>query len=125
MGLDLKRSDTPGYIQDFLSDILNKVLTGKQEQEVMEFIADFRLEFRILNYPIKCFFVSMSQSFARGRIVHPMDSGGITLDLCLKHLHFSFVFQLPIALNSFFIITLGLRFHTSYSLLLHIYKSIH
>ena len=46
MGLDLKRSDTPGYIQDFLSDILNKVLTGKQEQEVMEFIADFRLEFK-------------------------------------------------------------------------------
>ena len=46
MGLDLKRSDTPSYIQDFLSDVLNKVLTGKEEQEVMDFIADFRLDFK-------------------------------------------------------------------------------
>ena len=46
MGLDLKRSDTPAYIQDFLSDVLDKVLTGSQEDEVMDFIADFRLEFK-------------------------------------------------------------------------------
>ncbi len=46
MGLDLKRSDTPAYIQDFLSDILDKVLTGSEEEEVMDFIADFRLEFK-------------------------------------------------------------------------------
>jgi DNA polymerase elongation subunit (family B) len=46
MGLDLKRSDTPAYIQDFLSDVLDKVLTGANEQEVMDFIAGFRLEFK-------------------------------------------------------------------------------
>ena len=46
MGLDLKRSDTPAYIQDFLSDVLDKVLTGAGEEEVMDFIADFRLEFK-------------------------------------------------------------------------------
>jgi DNA polymerase elongation subunit (family B) len=46
MGLDLKRSDTPAYIQDFLSDVLNKVLVGGTEKEVMDFIADFRLEFK-------------------------------------------------------------------------------
>ena len=46
MGLDLKRSDTPAYIQDFLSDVLDKVLTGGTEKEVMDFIADFRLEFK-------------------------------------------------------------------------------
>ncbi len=46
MGLDLKRSDTPGYIQNFLSDILDKVLTGTQEEDIMNFIADFRLEFK-------------------------------------------------------------------------------
>ena len=46
MGLDLKRSDTPAYIQDFLSDVLDKVLTGAGEEEVMDFIAGFRLEFK-------------------------------------------------------------------------------
>ena len=46
MGLDLKRSDTPAYIQDFLSDVLDKVLMGAGEKEVMDFIADFRLEFK-------------------------------------------------------------------------------
>lgn len=46
MGLDLKRSDTPAYIQDFLSDVLDKVLMGAGEEEIMDFIADFRLEFK-------------------------------------------------------------------------------
>jgi DNA polymerase elongation subunit (family B) len=47
MGLDLKRSDTPEFIQNFLSDILEQVLTGKQEQEVLDFISDFRTEFKV------------------------------------------------------------------------------
>jgi hypothetical protein len=46
MGLDLKRSDTPAYIQNFLSDILDRVLIGTGEEEVMDFIAGFRLEFK-------------------------------------------------------------------------------
>ena len=46
MGLDLKRSDTPKYVQDFLSDVLLMVLTDKQEPEIIKFIQDFRLKFR-------------------------------------------------------------------------------
>jgi DNA polymerase elongation subunit (family B) len=46
MGLDLKRSDTPAFIQDFLSDVLEKVLTGSTEEEVLNFITAFRTEFK-------------------------------------------------------------------------------
>ena len=46
MGLDLKRSDTPVFVQDFLSDILYMVLTGKTEEEVLQAITDFRSEFK-------------------------------------------------------------------------------
>jgi len=46
MGLDLKRSDTPDYMQTFLEEILMMVLTGGGEQEVIERIIEFRKEFR-------------------------------------------------------------------------------
>ena len=46
MGLDLKRSDTPEFIQNFLSDVLEKVLVGKEEQEVLDHISEFRLQFK-------------------------------------------------------------------------------
>lgn len=46
MGLDLKRSDTPVYMQEFLSSILKKILTGSQEQEIVELIKKFRAEFK-------------------------------------------------------------------------------
>ena len=46
MGLDLKRSDTPVFIQNFLSDVLEKVLTGATEKEVLEHITSFRSEFK-------------------------------------------------------------------------------
>ena len=46
MGLDLKRSDTPEFIQNFLSDVLEMVLMGKPEQEVLEHISEFRLRFK-------------------------------------------------------------------------------
>ena len=46
MGLDLKRSDTPVFVQDFLSELLMMVLTDKQEQEVLERISEFRSEFK-------------------------------------------------------------------------------
>jgi DNA polymerase elongation subunit (family B) len=36
MGLDLKRSDTPEFIQNFLSDVLEMVLMGKVEQDVLD-----------------------------------------------------------------------------------------
>jgi len=47
MGLDLKRSDTPEFIQDFLSNILEMVLTGHLEQEVLDFISEFRSRFKL------------------------------------------------------------------------------
>jgi DNA polymerase elongation subunit (family B) len=46
MGLDLKRSDTPKVIQDFLSEILNDVLTGKTRDEVIEKIREFKYAFK-------------------------------------------------------------------------------
>ena len=46
MGLDLKRSDTPEFIQNFLSDVLEKVLMGKEEQEVLDHITTFRTLFK-------------------------------------------------------------------------------
>jgi len=46
MGLDLKRSDTPEFIQNFLSDVLEKVLTGSTEQQVLDFISEFRIQFK-------------------------------------------------------------------------------
>lgn len=46
MGLDLKRSDTPEFIQDFLSDVLKMVLTGASEQDVLDHISEFRTKFK-------------------------------------------------------------------------------
>ena len=46
MGLDLKRSDTPEFIQNFLSDVLEKVLTGETEDNVLDFISAFRTDFK-------------------------------------------------------------------------------
>jgi len=46
MGLDLKRSDTPEFMQNFLSEILTKVLNNAQEEEILERIGEFRNEFK-------------------------------------------------------------------------------
>jgi len=46
MGLDLKRSDTPVFMQDFLSEILLSVLTGAKEEQILESISEFRTQFR-------------------------------------------------------------------------------
>jgi DNA polymerase elongation subunit (family B) len=48
MGLDLKRSDTPVFVQDFLSEILYMVLQGKTEEQVLEAITDFRAKFKAM-----------------------------------------------------------------------------
>jgi len=45
MGLDLKRSDTPKIIQDFLSDVLDDVLTGHERDYIVEKIRDFKYNF--------------------------------------------------------------------------------
>jgi DNA polymerase elongation subunit (family B) len=46
MGLDLKRSDTPVVIQDFLSEVLTQVLNGAGKEQVLEYITNFRTEFK-------------------------------------------------------------------------------
>jgi len=45
MGLDLKRSDTPKVIQDFLSTVLDDVLTGSEKDSVVEKIREFKYAF--------------------------------------------------------------------------------
>jgi DNA polymerase elongation subunit (family B) len=46
MGLDLKRSDTPKTVQDFLQEVLINVLTGATRDDAMKQITDFRKQFR-------------------------------------------------------------------------------
>lgn len=45
MGLDLKRSDTPKPVQDFLSEILTLVLTEVDKDSIFTRIKEFRTEF--------------------------------------------------------------------------------
>ena len=46
MGLDLKRSDTPEYMQNFLEEVLLDVLQGAKEQDVLDKIVEFRTEWK-------------------------------------------------------------------------------
>jgi len=46
MGLDLKRSDTPEFMQQFLEKVLTRVLNGAEEQEILDMITTFRTEFK-------------------------------------------------------------------------------
>ena len=48
MGMDIKRSDTPEFVQDFLETILDATLEGKSEKEVIQMIKDFKEVFRSL-----------------------------------------------------------------------------
>ncbi len=45
MGLDLKRSDTPKVVQDFLSELLMDVLTGATRESVIDKVREFKLVF--------------------------------------------------------------------------------
>jgi DNA polymerase elongation subunit (family B) len=46
MGLDLKRSDTPKVVQDFLSELLLDVLTGGAKEGVYDKVRDFKIAFQ-------------------------------------------------------------------------------
>jgi len=46
MGVETKRTDTSKEIQKFLEQILEKVLSGNTEQEVLDYIKEFRGEFK-------------------------------------------------------------------------------
>ena len=45
MGLDLRRSDTPVFMKEFLSEILLMVLQDKSQEEILQRITEFRKEF--------------------------------------------------------------------------------
>ena len=42
MGLDLKRADTPKYVQTFLMEVLTMLLSGKQKEEIIDVIKAFK-----------------------------------------------------------------------------------
>lgn len=46
MGLDLKRSDTPEFMQTFLEEILECVLNGIPEQDILDRVSRFRTDFK-------------------------------------------------------------------------------
>ena len=46
MGLDLKRSDTPKVVQDFLSSLLTDVLTGCAKEHVYDKVREFKIAFQ-------------------------------------------------------------------------------
>ena len=45
MGLDLKRSDTPKIVQEFLSELLMDVLTGAEKEDIISKVKEFKLKF--------------------------------------------------------------------------------
>ena len=46
MGLDLKRSDTPKVVQDFLSELLQAVLTDAKPEEIYDRVREFKIAFQ-------------------------------------------------------------------------------
>jgi len=48
MGMDIKRSDTPEFVQEFLEEILDSALEGMPEKEVIRKIKDFKVTFKEL-----------------------------------------------------------------------------
>ena len=49
MGLDIKRSDTPEFVQDFLSDVLLETLNGGTETDVLETVREFKKGFKVMD----------------------------------------------------------------------------
>jgi DNA polymerase elongation subunit (family B) len=48
MGLDIKRSDTPEFVQEFLEEILLDCLNGKTEDDVINTIKEYKQHFKSL-----------------------------------------------------------------------------
>jgi DNA polymerase elongation subunit (family B) len=48
MGMDIKRSDTPEFVQEFLETLLDNALTTANEEQVIQQIKDFKQHFRNL-----------------------------------------------------------------------------
>lgn len=48
MGMDTQRADTPKPIQEFLKEVLQRVLEGGSETQIVEFIREFRTQLKLL-----------------------------------------------------------------------------
>jgi hypothetical protein len=46
MGMEIKRSDTPEFVQEFLEKILFDALSGHKEADVIAYIKNFKKEFQ-------------------------------------------------------------------------------
>ena len=49
MGLDIKRSDTPEFVQDFLSEVLSQALNGDSENDVLANVREFKNDFKTMD----------------------------------------------------------------------------
>jgi len=49
MGMDIKRSDTPEFVQDFLEEILDDTLEGFSENDIIQKIKLFKEEFKAMD----------------------------------------------------------------------------
>jgi DNA polymerase elongation subunit (family B) len=49
MGMEIKRSDTPEFVQDFLEEVLDDALSGSPEKEVITKVKDFKKNFQSLD----------------------------------------------------------------------------
>ena len=48
MGMDTQRADTPKFVQKFLKEILRMTLEEKSEEDILDHVRDFRMNFRKL-----------------------------------------------------------------------------
>jgi DNA polymerase elongation subunit (family B) len=49
MGMEIKRSDTPEFVQDFLEEVLDDALSGVSEKEVITKVKEFKKNFQSLD----------------------------------------------------------------------------
>lgn len=49
MGMEIKRSDTPEFVQDFLEEVLDDALSGATEKEVITKVKEFKKNFQSLD----------------------------------------------------------------------------
>ena len=49
MGMEIKRSDTPEFVQDFLEEVLDDALSGASEKEVIAKVKEFKKNFQSLD----------------------------------------------------------------------------
>jgi DNA polymerase elongation subunit (family B) len=80
MGLDLKRSDTPKFVQEFLHDVLHSLLSGKSKDDIVANIVDFKRTLSKMDPWTKgspkavnklTFYENLERNSSKGRAVMP------------------------------------------------------